>query len=159
VNRPRLFFFRKSSAKVPQEFRRPPDWRTPKVPLFILFKPFETNNDGSMKVMHEAEAETKRQKAIEFLERIGGDAEKFREMDAAAYAESKGAELLNPSKRKTSMTKKELDSLVDEIADGLDEALDPSLTREELVDKVKELANLASGEEPETDDEDLDNDE
>ena len=51
------------------------------------------------------------------------------------------------------MTKAELDGLVEELADGLDEALDPSLTREELVDKVKELANLASGEEAETEEE------
>jgi hypothetical protein len=106
-----------------------------------------------MKFLSAGEAETKRQKAIDFMERIGGDADRFREMDAAAYAESKGAELLNPSRRKTTMTKAELDSLVDEIADGLDEALDPSLTREELVDKVKELASLASGEEAEEEDE------
>jgi hypothetical protein len=103
--------------------------------------------------MTEGEAETKRQKAINFLDRIGGDADKFRAMDAAEYAESKGAELLNPAQRKTTMTKAELDGLVDEIADGLEEALDPSLTREELVDKVKELANLASGEEAETEEE------
>ena len=103
--------------------------------------------------MSEGEAETKRHKAIEFLERIGGDADKFREMDAVQYAESKGAQLLNPSKGKTTMTKAELDGLVEELADGLEEALDPELTREELVVKVKELANLASGEEPEEEEE------
>lgn len=33
-----------------------------------------------------------------------------------------------------------------EIADLAEEALDPELTREELVAKIKELADLASGE-------------
>jgi hypothetical protein len=105
------------------------------------------------KFMTEGEAEGKRQKAIEFLERIGRDADKFLEMDAAEYAESKGAQLLNPTRGKKTMTKAELDGLVDELADGLEEALDPSLTREQLVDKVKELANLASGEEDEEEEE------
>jgi hypothetical protein len=45
--------------------------------------------------MTEGEAETKRQRAIEFLERIGGDADKFRDMDAAEYAAYKDAELLH----------------------------------------------------------------
>ena len=103
--------------------------------------------------MTEGEAETKRQKAVEFLERIGGDAEKFRDMDAAEYAASRGAELLqNPRNRRMTMngtTKTELESTLDELAEGLDQALDPSLSREELVDRVKELAVLASGEEEE----------
>jgi hypothetical protein len=46
--------------------------------------------------MTPGEAETKRQKAIEFLRRIGqdDDADRFEEMDAGEYAEHKGAELL-----------------------------------------------------------------
>jgi hypothetical protein len=58
------------------------------------------------KFMTLSEAETKRQRAIEFLERIGGDADKFREMDTAEYAASKGAELLqNPYRRTMKVTK------------------------------------------------------
>jgi len=108
--------------------------------------------------MSEGEAETKRQKAIEFLERIGGDADKFREMDAAEYAASKGAELLqNPSKRRTAVaTKSELAETLDLLADGLDEALDPELTREELVSKVKDLAGIASGDDDGDDEEEGD---
>lgn len=99
-----------------------------------------------MRFMTEGEAEAKRQKAIEFLERIGGDADRFREMDAAEYAASKGAELQNPPrKRAFAMTKSEMAETLDQLADGLEEALDPELTREELVAKVKELSDVATG--------------
>ena len=91
------------------------------------------------------------------MERIGGDVDKFEDMSTAEYAESKGAQLLNPAHRRRIVTKSELDGLVDELAEGLEEALDPELTREELVIKVKELANLASGEE--TDESDSDDEE
>jgi hypothetical protein len=107
--------------------------------------------------MTESEAERKRRQAVEFLRRIGGDSSKFEDMSAAQYAESRGAELLpNPSKRRIAVTKLELAGTLDQLADGLDEALDPELTREELVAKVKELSDLAageSGEEAEDDDE------
>jgi hypothetical protein len=103
------------------------------------------------------EAETKRQQAIEFTERVGGDADKFRDMDAAEYAHSRGFEILdNPPTRLSSMTKSELAETLDQLADGLEDALDPELTREELVSKVKELAEMATGEADE--DEDLDED-
>jgi hypothetical protein len=104
--------------------------------------------------MSEAEAEGKREKAITLMERVGGDADKFRDMSAAEYAASKNAQLLNPAHRGRIVTKADLDSLVDELQDGLEEALDPELTREELVSKVKELANLASGEEDSDSDDD-----
>jgi len=107
------------------------------------------------KFLSESEAENKRQKAIDFMERIGGDADKFREMSAADYAASKGSELLpNPSKGTRIMTKTELANTLDELADGLEEALDPELTREELVAKVKGLADIAGGEDEDEDDED-----
>ncbi len=52
-------------------------------------------------------------------------------------------------------TKAELSETLDEVAELLEEALDPELTREELVAKVKEAADLASGEaEEEEEDED-----
>jgi hypothetical protein len=109
--------------------------------------------------MTEAEAETKRQQAIAFMERIGGDPDKFREMDAAEYAASKGAELLeNPHERLIKMTKSEMTETLDQLSEGLEEALDPELTREELVAKVKELADVASGESPEYEDEEEDAD-
>jgi len=95
------------------------------------------------------EAETKRQQAIQFLERVGGDSAKFEAMDAREYAESRGAQVLENPRRVTTMTKQELAETLDQLSDGLDEALDPELTREELVAKVKELSDLAAGEEGE----------
>jgi hypothetical protein len=112
-----------------------------------------------MKFMSAGEAETKRQKAIEFLERVGGDANKFRQMSAAEYASSKGAELLdNPSKRKLTMTKTEMAETLDQVEDGLSEALDPQLSREELVAKVMELQELVSGDADESDEDESDED-
>jgi hypothetical protein len=51
-----------------------------------------------------------------------------------------------------------LSDTLDEITDLLDEALDPELSREELVAKVKEIAAVASGEAEEEDEEELDDD-
>ncbi len=118
------------------------------------------------KFMTLSEAEGKRQKAITLMQSTGGDAEKFRQMDAADYAASKGAQILeNPRRRRMTMpretgpTKAELSGTLDEINDLAEEALDPELSREELVAKVKEIADLASGESDEDeDDEDSDQD-
>jgi hypothetical protein len=48
--------------------------------------------------------------------------------------------------RETGPTKAELSDTLSQVADLAEEALDPELTREDLVSKVKELADLASGE-------------
>jgi hypothetical protein len=49
-------------------------------------------------------------------------------------------------------TKVELQDTIDEVCDLLDEALDPELSREDVIAKVKEAYNLASGEGEEGDD-------
>lgn len=48
--------------------------------------------------------------------------------------------------RETGPTKAELSDTLEQIVDLAEEALDPELSREELVSKVKELADLATGE-------------
>jgi hypothetical protein len=119
------------------------------------------------KVMTRSEAETKRVKAVEFLRRIGKpeDAERFAAMSPEDYAAHKHAELMaNPLRRYRIMaqeagpTKAELAERIDEVQDLLEEALDPELTREELVSKVKEIQSVASGE-AEEDEADLESDE
>jgi hypothetical protein len=119
------------------------------------------------KVMTRSEAETKRQKAIKFLRRMGKgeDAERFEAMSPEEYAGHKGAQLLNnPNRRETIVarqtnpTKGELSEILEQIEDLAEEALDPELTREELVSKVKELADLASGELEEEEDGETDSD-
>ena len=58
----------------------------------------------------------------------------------------------------TGPTKAELADRIDDIEDLLEEVLDPELTREELVSKVKEIQTVASGE-AEEDETDLESDE
>lgn len=81
-------------------------------------------------------------------------------MSPEEYAEHKGVEILdNPrSRRKEAIAptkttpQSEIDDLqetLDGIADILDEALDAELTRKEVIAKVKEAYDMASGEEDE----------
>ena len=61
--------------------------------------------------------------------------------------------------REAGPTKADLNETLSEIADLAEEALDPELSREEVVAKVKELADLAGGDtggEDDEDDEDVD---
>lgn len=61
------------------------------------------------------------------------------------------------ARRETGPTKAELTDTLSDIADLAEAALDPELSREEVVAKVKEMADLASGEGEEgADDEDQD---
>ena len=95
------------------------------------------------------EAEAKRQKAVEFLRRIGrdDDAEEFEAMDADAYAEHKGAELLeNPPRRKGIMRRpnKSPSKLQAEL-ESANEYI------EELETKLDSIAGIASGDEEESD--------
>jgi hypothetical protein len=119
------------------------------------------------KAMTRSAAETKRRKAVEFFRRIGKDedAERFEAMTPEDYAAHKHAELMaNPYRRyrimtqETGPTKVELTERIDDIEDLLEEALDPELSREELVSKVKEIQTVASGE-AEEDETDLEGDE
>ena len=118
--------------------------------------------------MTRSEAETKRRKAVEFLRRIGKpeDAERFEAMSPEDYTAHKHAELMaNPYTRRYRImaqeagpTKAELADRIDDIEDLLEEALDPELTREELVSRVKEIQTVACGE-AEEDEADVDSDE
>jgi len=53
-------------------------------------------------------------------------------------------------------TASEMSDTLDQIADLAEEALDPELSREEVVAKVKQLADLAAGEDEDEDDDDVD---
>ena len=102
-----------------------------------------------------SEAETARQRAAEFMQRIGGDSAKFEAMDAREYARSKGKEILeNPLSRRNIMTKAQSEETLDQIADILDDADDAGLTREEVIEKVREAAALVEGEQEDLEDDD-----
>lgn len=113
-----------------------------------------------MKRMTLGEAETKRQKAVEFLRRIGNDeaADDFESMSAEEYAEHKGAQIVeNPSRRYCRMarrtkTKEELQAQLDEANEYI----------EELEGKLDDISGIIGeeeeeeGEESEEEDEDED---
>lgn len=97
------------------------------------------------------EAETKLDKAIEMLRRFGRDegAERFQRMSPAQYAAERGAVIIsNPYDLRRIMnvaSKADLEASINEIGDLVDDALDPELSREELVAKVKEIAEVVEG--------------
>lgn len=107
-----------------------------------------------MKVMTRSEAEAKRQKAVEFLRRIGNDelADEFDNMDAEGYAEHKGTELIeNPNNSRSksmpnSKSKAELESELDEANDYI----------EELESKLDQIAGIATDEEEDQAEGDID---
>jgi hypothetical protein len=107
-----------------------------------------------MKYLTLGEAETKRQKAVEFLHRIGNDdlADEFDSMTPEEYAEHKGAELLeNPQRRCRTMAKGKSKA---ELEAELDEA---NSYIEELEEKLDNVASAISDEdEDEEEDEDDD---
>ena len=96
------------------------------------------------------EAETKRQKAVEFLRRIGqdDDADRFEAMDAGEYAEHKGAELrANPTRRHGTMKRPKSRTDLQAELENANEYI------EELETKLDSIAGIASGEEEEEEEE------
>jgi hypothetical protein len=107
-----------------------------------------------VKFLTRSEAESKRQKAVEFLQRIGKDdeAEVFETMTPEDYAEHKGAELLeNPNSRRKKMargkTREQLETELDEANDYI----------EQLEGKLDDIVGIAADED-EDEDRDVDED-
>ena len=104
-----------------------------------------------VKSMTRSEAEAKGQKAVEFLRRIGreDDADQFEAMDAAEYAEHRGAELIeNPLRRKVMRPTNHSKSKLQAELDNANEYI------EELENKLDSIAGFATGDEDEDEDED-----
>jgi hypothetical protein len=105
-----------------------------------------------MKYLTRTEAATAKDKAVRLMESIDQSdrADEFRRMSVEQYAVHRGVALIdNPRSRSALMaTKAELQDTVDQLEDLLEEALDPELSREELVGKVKEAKDVLE-EEPE----------
>jgi hypothetical protein len=90
-------------------------------------------------------------------------AEEFASMAPDEYAERKGIEIQNAGRRGSNltertitktMTKPEMESLLDEVDELLEGALDPTLTREEVIGRVIEASGLIGGPADESDEED-----
>lgn len=100
--------------------------------------------------MTPSEAETKRQKAVAFLRRIGqyDDADRFEAMGADEYAEHKGAELLgNPTRRQATMKRPKSRAELEGELENANEYI------EELETKLDSIAGIASGDADEEDEE------
>ena len=96
-------------------------------------------------------------KAVRFLTNVVGDPDKAAEFEAMTpeeYAAHKKISVReNPEIRRRSISMaavskaqvNELNDQLDDVQDILDDALDPELTREELVAKVKEAYDVIAG--------------
>lgn len=103
------------------------------------------------------QAERKRQQAEAFMERLGkeGAADRFAEMTAAEYAESRGAELVeNPNgDGRCPVTIAELEGVLDEVETVLDAAYTPEASRETLAEAVGTALDLVQGEDEDEEEE------
>jgi hypothetical protein len=108
-----------------------------------------------VKTVEQVEAMLK--KAEQFARNVLADpekAEEFASMGVDEYASRKGIEIRNPEGRGGShertnaggMSKTEMQSLIDEVDELLGAALDPRLSREEIIERVMEASDLISGE-------------
>ena len=102
-------------------------------------------------------------KAVRFLRDVVGDPDKASEFEAMTpdeYATHKKI-TIRENPRRISMpdaSKADLNNQLDDIQDILDDALDPELSREELVAKVKEAYDVVAGEDSDDSDDGDDSD-
>jgi hypothetical protein len=121
------------------------------------------------KTVTREQAESKRQQAVDFMNRTGhyDAADEFDAMDVDEYAEHKGLTLTNPkSQRKGgcfsmangngALTKDDLREILDNVQEILDSAYTPESSREDLAAAVGEALDAISGPEEEEDLEDED---
>jgi len=111
-------------------------------------------------------AERKRLQAAAFMERIGEPdrAEEFRDMNTNDYAEHRGLQITNPTRRRrrttmaavTTTSKSDLQDQIDRAIATLDDAYQPETTREDLAQAVGEALDILRGEDEEAEDEDED---
>ena len=122
----------------------------------ILTAPIRRNLLVMAKELTREQAETKKHQAAELMERTGQSdrADEFRSMSVEEYADHRGLRLTNPRSKGGFMpheSKAELTDRMDEIESLIDEALDAELTREEVIQKIKEMRDVVEGEEEEED--------
>jgi hypothetical protein len=109
------------------------------------------------KTITREQAEAKRQKAVDFLNRIGqsDSADEFDAMSTDEYAEHKGLTLTNPRTRRNcympanGQTKTDLQEILDNLQEILDSVYAPESSREDLAAAVGEALDAISGEDEE----------
>jgi hypothetical protein len=106
-----------------------------------------------LKRLTREQVESRKEKAARFVENVLGDSERADEIadeDVDSYAERRGIEITNPSKRRKivakTKSKAELEQENQELQDEIDE----------LNDRLDAIADLTSDEDEEDDEEDED---
>jgi hypothetical protein len=107
---------------------------------------------------------TAKARAVNFLSNVLEDddrADEVEEESLESYAERRGIQILeNPSgrgKQMPTITKPELEKMLDEVAQLAGSALDPASSRRQLVDALQAIYNIA-GPDDEDEDEEIDED-
>ena len=110
------------------------------------------------------EAEGKRQKAVDFLDRIGqpDKADEFRDMSTEEYIQHKGLQVTNTNRRRNcsmaanNLTKSDLQEQLDSIEEILDSAYQVESSREDMAQAISQALDILQ--EGEDEDEDLSED-
>jgi hypothetical protein len=109
------------------------------------------------------QAEAKRQKAVDFLNRIGDSdaAADFDTMSTQEYIDHRGLKITNNPRRRMNcmpQSKADLEGILDNVQDILETAYTPESSREDLVAAVSDALDQLAGPEEEDEDEDIDED-
>jgi len=108
------------------------------------------------KVLTQAQAETAKKRASIFLRNVLQDRQRADEVEAESlqdWAAETGRRIVNPHRRssqimaQSSPSKADLQDLIDQASDIVNDALDPALTREAVVEKLQDLDSLLNGDE------------
>ena len=119
------------------------------------------------KILTQDQAETAKKRAASFIRNVLQDDDRADEVEDEGleeWAEETGRTITNPQRtRKPTMasgpTKGELQDTLDQVGGIVTDALDPALTREEVIAKLQEIDALINDDEDEDEDSDDDDDE
>jgi hypothetical protein len=118
------------------------------------------------KLLTRAQAETAKKRAASFTRNVLNDNDRADEIEDESlddWADETGRTITNPKNRRQDMakgpTRAELADTLDQVGDMITDALDPALTREEVVEKLQEIDEMLNGDDvDDTDDSDADDD-
>lgn len=108
------------------------------------------------RIVTRQKAEQKRQKAVDFLNRIGESekADEFATMSTQEYIDHKGLQVTNNPRRNCFMPqrKADLQDILDSVQDLLENVYTPESSREELAAAVGDARDQLTGEDEDADD-------
>jgi len=118
------------------------------------------------KLLTRDQAETAKRRAVLFLTNVLQDDDRADEVENQTvdeWAEETGRTITNPAKRRTpnmanGPTKDELQDTIDQVGDMIADALDPALSREEVIQKLQEIDDIVNNGDDDSDDDDSDDD-